>query len=183
MNQAGIASQIIVGILSEEMGMPPDSVWLRDQNKKIPNDDGLYIVVGMVSAQTICVETYLKNGSPPIEVNEVQQRENIQIDVLSRSNAAIMRNWEVLAALRSIFSIQQQETNDFKIHRLPDNFINTSAAEGGYQLNRYTLTFPTFVWYRKSKPMLPAGDDYYDDFTTREDNEKTIGTDTPSNRI
>ena len=112
-------------------------------------------------------------------INLVDSLEQIQIDILSRSNDAITRNWEVIAALKSLYAVQQMELNDFKIAKLPLRFFNTSSAEGGYQLNRYTLTFGAFVWYRKTKVLSDTGGLYYDDFTTRVDDEKTIGTNTP----
>jgi hypothetical protein len=118
---------------------------------------------------------------PPtqVQISEMQAREMVQIDVLSRSNDGIFRTWEVIAALNSIFSEQTQETNSFKIFRIPTNFINTSSAEGSSIINRYTITFPVFVWYRKGVILTLNGGDYYDDFTTRVDDEKTIGTETP----
>jgi hypothetical protein len=114
-----------------------------------------------------------------VEYTQVQQRENIQVDILSRSNDALTRNWEIIGALSSIYSKQVQEKYNFKIFRIPQGFINTSDAEGGSFLNRYSLTFPVFTWYKKRKVLTPTGKNYYDDFTTRVDDENTIGTDNP----
>jgi hypothetical protein len=176
--QGGIASQIIANILTEEMNMPANSVWLRDQNKTIPNDNGLYIAVGMTSAQTIGNVTEVQTISDTqYEVNMLQQRETIQIDIFasSETNQALFRNWEVIAALQSLYSQQQQELNNFKILRIPNSFLDTSSAEGGSVLQRYSITIMALVWYRKQK-LLGT---YYDDFTVRCDDEKTIGTDNP----
>lgn len=182
-----LAEQIIVDILSHEMDInPARNIWVRDQNRKIPGDDQLYIIVGMTDSTGISSQTYMKERitpNPPgdpivaqVEVNEAQLSENIQIDLVSRSNSAILRRWEVIAALRSIYSQQQQELNDFKIFRQPRSFVNASYAEGGSQLNRFSLSFPCFVWYRKERVLDPGGSEYFDDFTTRVDDEKTIGT-------
>lgn len=179
-----LASQIIIDILNHEMDMPPNAVWLREQNRTIPNDNGLYIAVGMVSAQTIGNVTEIQTLTVPpatdpaaYEVNMLQQQEAIQIDVLSSAvnNYALFRNWEVIAALQSIYSQQLQEKNNFKIFRIPRSFLDTSSAEGGSMLQRFSITIMAFVWYRKQKLL----GDYYDDFTVREDDEKTIGTDSP----
>lgn len=201
MNSNGIASQLILQIIAEEMGLPAGSYWLRDQNKDIPNDQGLYVIAGMIDSAPICVvsrmvdavvnpnptnydkgqnwdggasQTYDQIPTTQAEISEVQAREMIQVEIVSRSNDALMRNWEIVAALRSIFSTQTQEANQFKICRIPNSFLNTSYAEGAAQLNRYTLTFAAFVWYRKTK-VLAAGD-YYDDFSTRVDDEASIGS-------
>lgn len=181
---SSLASQVIVDILNHEMNMPKNSVWLREQNRTIPNDNQLYIAVGLVSAQTIGNVTEMQSLINPAtnlpdeyEVNMVQQQEAIQIDILSSAtnNYALFRNWEVIAALQSFYSQQLQEKNHFKIFRIPRSFVDTSSAEGGSMLQRFTITIVAFVWYRKQKLM----GDYYDDFTVRADDEKTIGTTHP----
>lgn len=180
-----LTSQIIVDILNEEMVMPKNSVWIRDQNMKIPDDNNLYIIVGFVSSGGIVgnstyITTEVVDSVPVVhEINQVQILENIQIDILSRSNAALQRSWEVIAALQSIYAQQQQELNNFKIFRQPSGFLNTSEAEGGSTLNRFTITVSCLVWYRKDVALVSTLGDYYDDFTTRVDDEATIGTDTP----
>lgn len=182
-----LAEQIVIDILKSEMEIPNDDIWIRDQNRKIPPDDRLYVIVGMIDSAGMSSKTFMDERTTPqpdpdpplveqIEINRVQLRENVQIDILSRSNAAITRRWEILAALRSIYAQQKQEENYFKIFRMPSNFVNTSNAEGGSQLNRYTVTVPCFVWYKKEKVLAPDGDQYYDEFRTRVDDEKTIGT-------
>jgi hypothetical protein len=169
-----LASQVIIDILNTEMNMPPNSVWLRDQNKTIPNTNGMFIAVGLVNASTMAniteIQTYDANGkiipnSQPgtaYEVNQVQQQEAIQIDILSSAanNYAMLRNWEVIAALQSLYSQQLQEQNNFKIFRIPRSFVDTSSAEGGSILQRYSITIVCHVWYRKQK-LLGT---YYDDF-------------------
>jgi hypothetical protein len=223
-----LASQIIVDILTQAMKMPAGSVWLRDQNRKIPTDNGLYIEVGIVNTAIMSNETYIRDGMPSqdwdqlgktydnpdqaetnfdqnavenydqpgedydqpgenwdakqnatTEVNKVQAREDLQIDIWSRSNAAIFRNWEIVAALQSIYAQQQMELVQFKIFRIPRSFINTSSAEGGSQLNRYTITISCFVWYVKETLLTTDKGDYYDDFTQRVDDRQTIGSDKP----
>jgi len=180
-----LAEQILIGVIAAEMSIDAArNIWVRDQNRKIPNDEDLYIIVGTVDSSFIASKSEMIErvtaGPDPvtqqIEVTSVQLRENIQIDVLSRSNSAIIRRWEVIAALRSIRSQQAQEANYFKIFPQPLTFVNSAIAEGGSQLNRFTLSFPCFVWYRKERVLTPDGDNYYDDFTTRVDDEKTIGT-------
>jgi hypothetical protein len=175
-----LAEQIIVSILQNEMALPVDTVWVRNQNRKIPNDDRLYAVVGMTDAYPQSSNTSVREDEfgQQIEVNQVQLCENIQIDVFSRSNDALMRHWEVMAALQSIYAQQQMEKNYFKISRLPRSFLNTSDAEGGSLLNRFTLSFACFVWYRKEKVLNSGDGQYYSDFGTRADDEISIGTDT-----
>jgi hypothetical protein len=202
-----VTSQYLVDILNTRMGLTadtPNSAVVRDQNFKAPNTPGIFIVVGSMGPQPISAVTYMKTGNPitwdqngqtfdaqgqtydqtvesEIEVNEVQLAEQIQIDVMSRDNSAIMRNFEVVAALNSFYSKQQQELYSFKISRLPHSMINTSAAEGPAQYNRYTLTFTVFSWYRTESVIMPAPGygPYFDDFSVRADDDASIGTDKP----
>jgi len=179
-----LTAQIIVNILNQEMSMPANDVWIRDQNRLVPTDGGLYIVVGMTGAFPTGNSTRMQSETVNAvttqhQINEVQMQENIQIDIFSSSNAALMRAWEVIAAMQSFYAQQQQELNNFKIFRIPRSFIDTSSAEGGTILNRYTIVVPCLTWYRKDTLLDSPLGDYYDDFTTRVDDADTIGTDTP----
>lgn len=174
--------EIFVEIIREFMGLAANQVVVRDQNFKIPNDQRLYVIVGMVDSRPYSAQSYMETrfteGSDPepyeVEITRTQLRENIQIDILSRDKKAILQKNDVYLAINSIQCKQAQEQYLFKIARVPTNFINTSAAEGGSNLNRFTMTIPCLTWYVKENGM-PAYD-YYDQFKTRVDDENTIGT-------
>jgi len=173
-----ITESIIVDIIEKKMAMKEGSVWIGSQNRKIPLDTSLYIIVTMSNSYVVsAAKPYLidKNGRT-YEVNEGQELEQIQIDILSRSDSSITRKKEIIMALNSIYSKQKQEQYSFKICRLPNSFINTSYAEGGSQLNRYTITFSAMTWFRKEEPLASNGGLYYDDFKTRVDDAKSIET-------
>lgn len=173
-----LASQLIIDILKEEMQIPNDDIWIRDQNKKIPNDDGLYMIVGMVDAVPLSGGSRMTEfEGDVVEETSVQLRENIQIDIVSKSNDAILRRWEIMAGLRSIYSKQKQEEYGFKVMRLPNSFVNSSVAEGGSQLNRYSVVIGCMVLYKKIKILDPDNSDYYDDFDARVDDKNTISED------
>jgi hypothetical protein len=179
-----LTAQLLVNIIKQEMVLPDAAVWIRDQNAVIPKDNGLYVVVGMVSAFPTANSTRMLDVTVGMtveehQISEVQMMENIQIDIFSSSNSALMRSWEIIAAMQSFYSQQQQEKNNFKIFRIPRSFLDTSSAEGGTILNRYTITVPCLTWYRKDTVITSPLGDYYDDFTQRVDDEQTIGTDTP----
>lgn len=173
-----LAEQVIIDILQERMALADGQIWVRSQNRKIPTDTKLYIIVGMISTQVNSSQTYMEERiintiTKQVEVNRVQTLENIQVDILSRSNDAITRRWEIIAALKSIYAQQKQEANYFKICREPASFLDTSSAEGSSQLNRFSITIPCFVWYKK-ETVLEEEYDYYDDFTQRVDDANTI---------
>ncbi len=179
-----LAEQIIVNIIKQEMLLANSRVWIRDENLLIPPDKDIFVIVGLMNATPMSNTTYMETrgeGEESVqwEVSQYQQREDIQIDILSRSTAAKIRKWEIVAALQSFYAQQQQELNNFKIFRIPSSFVNASGAEGGSNINRYSITVACFVWYKKEKLLKSPLGDYYDDFNTRVDDEETIGTDTP----
>ena len=45
-----LVSQVIINILQQEMSVRSDRIWIRDQNRNIPGDNGLFIIVGMIDA-------------------------------------------------------------------------------------------------------------------------------------
>lgn len=169
--------QLIVDIIQREMGLDTQDVWIRDSNHTIPNDKGLYVVVGLSpgGSQTISQSTYLNDESE--QVQEAVISERIEVDILSASHQSIRRRWEVMAALNSYLSKQVQEKYNFRIYRNPVSFSNLSGAEGGSNIIRYQTDFVCHVWYRKTQ-VIPQFD-YFDDFNTRVDDEKTIGTTKP----
>lgn len=179
-----LIEQIIVNILTQEMALDPARIWIRSQNRKIPTDPGLFMVVGMIDTQVMGNVVSMASETVDMvttqhQISEVQQREVIQIDMLSRNTDALKRRWEAVAAMQSFYAQQQQELNNFKIARIPQSFLNTSDAEGGSEINRYSISVPCIVWYRKDVLLDSPLGDYYDDFTTRVDDTETIGTDTP----
>ena len=175
-----LTESIIVDIIEKKMAMKSGTVWIGNQNRKIPLDTGLYIVVTMANSYVVsAAKPYLiEKSGKTYEINEGQEAEQIQIDILSRSDSSITRKKEIIMALNSIYSKQKQEEYVFKICRLPNSFINTSYAEGGSQLNRFTVTFTALTWFRKEEALASNGGLYYDDFKTRVDDEKSIETDT-----
>lgn len=176
-----LIEQMILDILAHEMGLAKDQdIWIFNQNKKIPNDDKLYVVVGFQDATGGIISvtnTVEPTDTGMKEIQKVIAREVIQVDIASASNEALARRWEIILALRSVFSQQQQEKYGIKIFRIPQSFVNTSSAEGGSQFNRFTALVVCHASHYKEKVLSSCEGDYYDDFDTRVDDEQSIGTD------
>lgn len=180
-----LAESLLIDILSFEMGIVKSGesarIWIRNQNVKIPNDDNLFMAVGMVDAPRV-LSVRNKTFTDTVDDEEVVKErqtinmlENIQVDIMSRNNDAINRRWEILAALQSVYASQVQEENAFKIFRIPANFVNTSDTEGAEKINKFSITIPVAVWYSKEKVISTPNGDWYDSFDTRVDDKDTIG--------
>lgn len=172
MNQ--LPEQIFIDILKTQMNLANNQIWIRNQNYDIPDTDGLFIVVGMADSQVFSnVNTPISTESGMSQEIQIISRDNIQIDIFSRNTDAIFRRSEVLAALNSVYSQQKQEDNSFVIFRLPTSFTNTSSAEGGSNLNRFSIIISCHSWYTQITT-LAAPNDYYNEFSTEVVDEKNF---------
>lgn len=171
--QTVLVEQIIANIIRQEMCLETDAVWVRDTNKVIKIDNGIYVSVGIADSKPIA-STNIFDSDTLEEIQQAVICENIQIDIFSRSSELMPRRWEIMGALSSFFSKQQQELYSFKIFKLPRSFVNTSGTEGGSTIVRYTTIFSCHVWYRKEKVLQSDSGDYFDDFTQRVDDSVSI---------
>jgi hypothetical protein len=169
-----LPEQVIVDILKSQMLLSDDQIWIRYQNQVIPPDNRIYINVGMSDSQIISsVRSQDVDYDGMAEIIQVQSRDNIQIDIMSRSVTAIQRRWEMISALNTVYSEQQQENYNFRIFTIPTSFINASSAEGGSNINRFSIIIACHTWYKQEK-VVQSPDDYYNDFETRADDAQTI---------
>jgi len=154
--------KVVADILQTELGLTNGHVLLSYQQFKLPSDSGLYIILNNISGKAIGNNNYF--DSTLIGMQETQQvamHEIVQIDLMSADNSARTRKIEVIAALMSKYSQQQQEINTVKIGRIPSEFSDTSSLEETQFLYRFTMTIPIFSLYTKTKIIA----DYYDNFT------------------
>lgn len=109
-------------------------------------------------------EVYLEHSQQVIN-------DDIQIDIFSRNDSARQRRYEVLSALTSFYSQQQQEKYQFKIYNIPTRILNTSKvdrlnnsnkAEGATVIYRYTITVSTQYCKEWTRQI-----DYFDTFPTQ----------------
>lgn len=170
---------IIRDIIKKEIGLADDNIWISSQNKVIPNDsEELFVIVGLSDAVTMSNNSYTDFSSETQDykqVQELQVRENIQVEILSRNDLAFRQRWLVLSALTSTYAKQVQEENSFKLGRISTSFVNTSETEGAEQLNRFSIVIPCIVWYRNIVDV--SSDEYFETFPFRADTEKTIDQD------
>lgn len=169
--------QIIADILVKEMKLSDQHVWVRYQDKKIPPDAGIYIVVGFqddgggvvgVNNETFATDEGMSQTQTAIV------REMLQIDIRSKDNSARQRRFEVLLALASVYSVQQQEKYQFKIFKKPLSINNTSSAEASSNMNRFTILMACQTWTKKTTVLDENNGDYFDKFSTRADDSRTI---------
>lgn len=174
--------KIIIDILAHELELPP--IYGKDArgneipvftigyaNAMLGSTDKLQISVQTMNQQPIANNSKLDTSvTPPLERQYYSALQTIQIDVMSGNTDARTRVSEVILALDSIYAVQQEEKFQFKLSTMNSTFNNVSELEGEKNINRFVLTITAFCWYYKTKKIV----DYYDKFSIRADDEKTI---------
>ena len=178
--------KILVDIIKHELNLPDNygttskddvipSVIIYGQNIKLFNTDKMQIIVRTVSQnvwsnrsefKTTTETTTTTQTTSFVEIQDINERRMMQVDVYSRNNDARERFWEVSMALRSVYTEQQMDLYNFKIGTMTTS-QNTSGLDGGSDINRFTITFNVLTHQQKQKPV-----DYYDKFTTTFNNEQ-----------
>lgn len=160
--------KVVADILEVEMNLAPAiptstnpadrRVFIYNQNFDLPNYQKMFVVLKENPGKAMAV----KSSFDPVTNNEVQEliiQKEITIDVLSRNAEARQRKEEVLMALASVYSQQQQELNGFRVFSYPTSFVDVSEAEGAGNIYRYRSSVFLHVRYKKQK-----GVEYYDTF-------------------
>ena len=177
---------IIQDILINELALPTSygtsngkvipSVYIVAPNISLGTTDKLQIGIQSIGSKIISnhvrdeyVPSSTGGADTLTQINEATIDDNIQIDISSRNNDARIRRHEVFMALNSYYSKQMQEQYGFRIFGLPSGFMNTSAAEGGTTIYRYSITFQ--CQYLRVYSRTVTGYDYYKTFPTTVDED------------
>ena len=174
--------KILVDIIKHELNLPDNygttskgdvipSVIIYGQNIKLFNTDKLQVTVRTVNQSVWSNRSEFKEitvSNQPVftEIQDINERRMMQVDVYSRNNDARERFWEVSMALKSVYAQQQMDLYNFKIGTMTTS-QNTSGLDGGSDINRFTISFNVLTHQQKQKSV-----DYYDKFTTTFNDEQ-----------
>lgn len=146
-------------ILKNEMQLQDSQIMLAFEKYNIPETPGIFIALSYVSGKAIGNKSVF-NPTTNIEEITTTLHQIIQVDIMSFDSSARTRMFEVLAALASVFSEQQQEKYNFQIGRIPGEFVNVSSLEETKYLNRFTISVAV-----TSLATLQRFPDYFADFS------------------
>lgn len=152
---------ILCDILMNELGLDNQHVATYAQNWPSPKDGGLYVVVEPGVQQTIGV-TSVFDSVTGNEDQAVSVSQEFLITITSKDRSAFQRKEEVLMALVSSYSVQQQEAQGVKITRGTAP-MDLSFIEGASALKRYQIQCHMF--YLKTKSTSVS---YFDQFESVE---------------
>jgi hypothetical protein len=158
----GSALLLFCDIIQKEMGLADGRVYLWDQKIMQPTDKDLYIAVSEIQCKPFGNTNRAdSSGSGLDAVQSVNMLSVLGIDVISRGPAARDRKAEVLMALQSTYSEQQQEANSFFIGKLPSaaQFVVLNEVDGAAIPYRYRLAINIQYIVTKNKAVS-----YFDEF-------------------
>jgi len=171
-------SRILVGdplklfceIIQSEMGLADGRVYLFDQKIPQPKDSGIYIAVSVLSDRPFGNTNRAQDNGGGLESQQyVSTVATLGLDIISKSTEALDRRMDVILAIGSTYSQQQQEANAFYISKLPAGrrFVNLSAADGAAIPYRFHIDVNIQYSYSKNTSIA-----YFDDFS----NDETINS-------
>lgn len=167
-NLPSAKAQILVGsplfllaeIIQSELQLDSDHIYFWNQKLNEPKDAGLYVVLSVSSSRPLGnVNRHTANGASLNSTQFLNVIDTVEIDIISRSAAARDQRNDVLLALNSDYSQNQQSGNGFSIARLPGGgrFINLSGIDGALIPYRFRLSIALQYAYMKT-----AAVDYFD---------------------
>lgn len=160
----GNVLQLIADIIQTELDLDDGRVWIFDQKIKEPTDEDAFVVIHSINPKPFGNSTkYESTDDGMQQVQSVNMSDMIQIDIKSRNLDALNRKEEIILALNSMYSQNQQALNNFSIGIISKNFINLSNQDGAAIPYRYIITCQ--VQYMILKKQSAA---YYDDFSEPE---------------
>lgn len=162
-------SQILVGtplilfcdIIQNQLVLANGRVYLWDQKIMQPTDSDLYVAVSVPTCKPFASSNRATSNGGSLDANQfVSMLATLDVDIISRGPAARDRKEEVILALDSNYSRQQQEANSFYVGKISTAFLNLSEVDGAAIPYRYRISVN--MQYAVSRA-LPTS--YFDDFT------------------
>jgi len=143
---------IFVDIMRVVLKLQQNQVYTYNQEFKIPNNAGFYIVIECGPPIKIMSNTCDFDFSEKPLVHEIQesvQIEPVTVSLFSKNRSARLLKDFVVTAITSLYAEQMQDKYGFKIFRIPNNYRNTSLQEGSTMLYKYSLNVNCQTWSRK----------------------------------
>jgi len=158
--------KIIGDILTEFMSLSAGQVMIYNQDFKLPETSGLFIILQYNSSQNYSSINEFIPAAEGIEGGQESittlMKEDYTINVISKNDEARQRKEEVIMGLNSNFSQDKQGLYQFQIARVSNSFVNVSELEGAGMLNRFAINISLLAHYTKT-----INTSYYDDFTNQ----------------
>lgn len=148
-------------VIRRYMDLEVGQVYLYNQKYKIPEDSKLYIAIGVLNSMPFANNTRYASTSGMDEIQSINVRDLVTINIMSRSTDALNRKEEVLMAFNSLFSRNAQDLNSISFAPLATQFVNLVRQEGSAMLYQFSITASLQYFKKKVKPVA-----YYSEFSS-----------------
>ena len=128
---------ILCDIIQTEMQIPATRIVVYSENYKAPNDQDIYIIVRKNPSRVIGSNRVFDFNTDE-EIKSVILNETYDVEISSKNRTAQERYYEVIMALTSVYSQQQQEEHNIRIFRTMD-VQDLTLIEGASSLRRYLI--------------------------------------------
>jgi len=148
--------KIIADILSHELNLNDDRIFIYNDGRPLPKDNGLYI--------SLCINEIIPfaNNNKTGDINEtfsekqsLNYRQKIIASVISKDNTARIAAYNAVMALNSTYSQQIQEQYACHIAKIA-HVTDASFLEETSRLNRFDVAINVISWAEMTKEI-----DYY----------------------
>lgn len=146
----------IADIITHEMNIAPERVFLFNDLRKLPTDAGLFVVLDEQDFAPHGAELkYKEVNSDLIEVTTLNVRKKITISLISKNTDARTRQYEPQMALNSTYAQQKQEEYGFHVSTT-SAVQNRSFVEETARLSRFDTEVMVTTAFEKTQAV-----DYY----------------------
>lgn len=137
--------KIIRNLIKDYLGLDDAHCYIYNNKWLIPEDKGLFVVIGIVSNEVIGNNLkYRRTDEALYAITSTSFATTYSIDIFSYDTSARQKQFEVINCLGSFEALQSQEQNSYSIARIPNSFTDLSGLEASKILNRYRATFKVF---------------------------------------
>lgn len=152
--------KILADIIKQEMQLDNERVLIYNQKWNLPNTDDIFVYLAYLNETIFGNNRYYEDREDGYyEVQVLEKITSISINIFSKNSTARERKEEIVFAINSTYSQQQQEKYSFKVHRIPSNFNDISELEASSMLNRFNITIDVINKVEKEKIV-----EYYDKY-------------------
>lgn len=127
----GTIIELFADVIQTSMGLAYDQIYLMNQKYTLPTDSRLYIAIGFLRFKPFGRSNVFDgDGTGLSTIQSTNIMATLNVDMFSKSTAAMDQVGQLVIALESPYSLQQQELNSFRIFPISLSIANLSGIEG-----------------------------------------------------
>lgn len=151
----------VCDIIKTGLSLQEDQIWIYNQKVNIPTDGRIYVVVSFDDEEVFAANLHPKEKETGLDTDTgINVKTNISINTFSAGTECIKRKYEIIGAMRSVYSLQKQEKLNMQIAKNPRVCMDASFATPTERLYSYHYEYSIMHVEKVSHEV-----DYYNDFS------------------